>query len=338
MSTRAYDFVIDALAVGMPHPIRALLADPKRTIVLHGADYDVRSLKRAFGLELGKIFDTLIAASFLNKKQLGLKSLLETELGVAISKTEQRSDWGKRPLTENQIAYARQDTAHLIELAARLEGELAAKDRLAWMEEECDRLKKVEPSEKIFDREAWKKLKGARQLAPPQRRALEAAYLWRERTAEARDRPPFRILNNESLVKLAETIDGEGVVDVARAKRARVLPPASDDRASLLEAVAAIAAIAALPEARHEENTVGARAYAVDPVVKQRLDRLKLARVEWSKVLDLDPGFLIAQSVLERLARDPPADLEALSAISGMTRWRSVAIGDGILDALRRDG
>jgi ribonuclease D len=343
ISMRDRDLIVDPLAIGMPDPIRRLLEDPTRTHVIHGADYDVRSLKRSFDLSLGKIFDTLIAASLLNKKQLGLKGLLESELCVAISKSEQRSDWGQRPLTARQLEYARQDTMYLLPLSERLEEELAKKDRLAWLEEECELLRQRPPAPRIFEPDGWRKLKGARLLGDIGRRVLEAAYLWREKTAEAHDRPPFRILRNEALVLIAGTVERAKQVDMAALKKLRVLPK-SMDRASLQEALergleVAPAAVCGPATASTgpcaEKNASAAAGYVQDPAVRQRLDRLRLARVEWSKVLDLDPGFLIAQSVLERLAKEPPESVEALRGVRGMTRWRIVAIGHSILGVLK---
>ena len=95
------------------------------------------SLRRDFGLILGSLFDTMLAARFLGRPALGLQALAGGELGVRIEKDEQRSDWGSRPLSRQQIDYARQDTQHLLPLADRLSHELDVRGRLSWVLEEC---------------------------------------------------------------------------------------------------------------------------------------------------------------------------------------------------------
>ena len=93
LSTPDEDFLIDVLSVGMPEPLHALLEDRSRTWVLHGADFDVLSLKRDYGLVFGNLFDTMIAARFLGEPSVGLAAMLKAELDVEVSKSEQRSDW-----------------------------------------------------------------------------------------------------------------------------------------------------------------------------------------------------------------------------------------------------
>ena len=95
--------------------------------MLHGADYDVRCLKRDFGWSLPNLFDTMVAARRLGVVGLGLSALVEARFGVRLSKAHQRSDWGRRPLTPDQLAYAALDTHFLLRLRGLLLGELEAK-------------------------------------------------------------------------------------------------------------------------------------------------------------------------------------------------------------------
>src|SRR5512138_3669337 len=118
VSTRTADFVVDPLAVD-PAPLGAVLCDGRET-VLHGADYDVRCLRREWGWRLPRLFDTMAAARRLGRTGLGLSALVEAQFGVRLSKAFQRSDWGHRPLTRQQIAYAALDTRYLAPLHALL--------------------------------------------------------------------------------------------------------------------------------------------------------------------------------------------------------------------------
>ena len=120
LSTRAQDWVVDPLAVDV-RPLGQVLCDGRDT-VLHGADYDVRCLKREYGWRLPRLFDTMAAARRLGRPGLGLSALVEAHFGVRLSKTFQRSDWGRRPLSRDQLAYASLDTRYLLPLYDLLAG------------------------------------------------------------------------------------------------------------------------------------------------------------------------------------------------------------------------
>ena len=160
-----------------------------RPLVIHAADADVRNLKRDFGLKLGRIFDTSLAARILGFEKTGLKDLLHQELGVVIDKGEQRSDWGKRPLSSSQLLYARKDVQHLLALADSLKAKLQQVDRFSWLEEECLWVRDREPTTRVFDQEGWRKVKIAKELDPTGRRVLHAAWTWREKEAQTLGHP-----------------------------------------------------------------------------------------------------------------------------------------------------
>src|SRR5262249_11877569 len=156
------------------------LADPGVVKVLHGADYDVTTLKRDFGFRFGGLFDTMIAARFLGRPQIGLQALAQAELGVTLSKESQRDDWSRRPLTSQQEAHALADVTHLLALHARLAGELRDLGRLDWVQEESDAVAALEPARRGRDAEAYLKIKGARRLSRRQQAVLREVHAWRE--------------------------------------------------------------------------------------------------------------------------------------------------------------
>ena len=201
VSTRTADFVLDPLAVD-PAPLGDVLCDGRET-VLHGADYDVRCLRREWGWRLPRLFDTMAAARRLGHEGLGLSALVERHFGVRLSKAFQRADWGRRPIARDLLAYAGLDTHYLLPIYDLLSQELAAKGLAEEARKEFDRIASVEPREKVFDPEGWRRLKGARELDAPGKVTLRALWIAREDRARADDRPPFKVLAEQAMLELA---------------------------------------------------------------------------------------------------------------------------------------
>lgn len=201
ISTPAGDWILDPLAVDV-RGLGEVLCDGRET-VLHGADYDVRCLRREYGWQFPHLFDTMAAARRLGRAALGLSALVEAQFGVRLSKAFQRSDWGHRPLTPEQLAYAALDTHFLLPLHARLAAELQERGTLDDARGEFKRIAAAEFRERIFDPEGYRKLKGARELDAEGRRILRALYLAREDRARAADRPPFKVLGEQAMLDLA---------------------------------------------------------------------------------------------------------------------------------------
>ena len=333
LSTEDEDFIYDPLQDGLVDALRTVLSDERRMLVLHGADYDVRTLKHSFELTLGTVFDTALAAQFLGMRNTGLKTLLETEFGVVIDKGEQRSDWGQRPLTDAQVAYARQDTMHLLPLAALMEDRLRDIDRLEWLREECVLLRDRPPVEKTFDPESWRRVKGASELTGKGRRAIAAAFIWREDVARASDKPPFRIVRNDQLMRLAKAIDRQGAKVLARLKRLEFLPKGIDRYA--LGRALATGLEGPDPGERRRPSPSGTPRTPHSPESKERLARLREGRAAWAQELGLDPGFLVSSALLDQVARSAPTNMDQLASVTGMTSWRIAAVGAQIMEALR---
>jgi ribonuclease D len=201
VSTRSADYVVDPLAVD-PAPLGAVLCDGRET-VLHGADYDVRCLRREWGWQLPRLFDTMAAARRLGRTGLGLSALVEHQFGVRLSKSFQRADWGRRPLSREELTYAALDTHFLLPIHDVLTAELAARGAADEARREFDRIAAAEFRERVFDPEGWRRLKGARELDAPGRAILRALWLAREERARADDRPPFKVLAEQAMLELA---------------------------------------------------------------------------------------------------------------------------------------
>ncbi len=201
ISTPSDDYVVDPLAVDV-RPLGQVLCDG-RELVLHGADYDVRCLRREYGWRFPRLFDTMAAARRLGQAGLGLSAVVEAHFGVKLSKAFQRSDWGRRPLTPEQLGYAALDTHYLLPLHARLSAELTTRGALEPARQEFARIAAAEPRERVFDPEGYRRIKGMRELDASGVRILRALYLAREERARAADRPPFKVLGDHTMLELA---------------------------------------------------------------------------------------------------------------------------------------
>jgi len=333
ISTPGTDLLVDPLSVGLPASLRALLEDPARLWVLHGGDFDVLSLNRDFDLKFGRLFDSMFAARFLGLPGFGLAAVLESELGVTIKKTSQRSDWGRRPLTKEQIDYAREDTAHLLPLVEVLRVKLRDIGRLHWVEEECELLRHRVPTPKVFDPDGWWKIKGVKSLGEPGRRAARAAYLWRDRLADRKNRAPFRVLGNDAILAAANAVDRDGPEVLDRLDRIRGIPKRFDTRGlatSIREGLATTDPIDRRPKGKNDRP----RKLQLDANGKTRLNAVKKVRDSSASELMLDPGLLLPTALAEAIACDHPRDVTALSAVKGMTSWRIEALATPLLEAL----
>jgi ribonuclease D len=188
---------------GFDHgPLAEVVADPEIEVVVHAGGQDVAILRRAWGIQPRNLFDTQIAAGFAgHSAQAGYGNLLSRVTGVRLSKSAGFTRWDRRPLTPEQIDYARSDVEDLLALADSLEERLDSSGRLEWAREECRRLEDI--SDERDPDEAWRRLPRVAQLRPRARTVAKEVAAWRERTAAAENRPVGSILSDVALVELA---------------------------------------------------------------------------------------------------------------------------------------
>jgi ribonuclease D len=207
ISISGRDYIIDPLALPTLDGLGELMADPAVEKIFHAAEYDLLGLKRDFGYTFTHLFDTMLAARILGWKKVGLASILKREFGVQVNKRYQRANWGRRPLSPEQIVYARQDTHYLIPIRDKLERELKEADRVTEAVESFSQIAAVTPTSRTFDPDSfWQLLNGRYQLVPQQQAVLRELYLFREREAQRRNLPPFKIMSNLTLIELAEAL------------------------------------------------------------------------------------------------------------------------------------
>jgi ribonuclease D len=322
-------FFLDTLVLFDLEPLRRIFAEPTTVKVFHSGDNDVVYLKRRFSLAFAGLSDTMLAARFLGVRELGLERLLLKYLGVQPVRSQQKTDWARRPLTAAQEHYAAEDVRHLIALRERLLADLRTIGREGWLEEECEALAALPVPERPSDEDGYRRIRGASRLPPRGLAVLRALYLQREAWARAEHRPPFKVLSPETLVALAERQPAEP----AALAGVPGLSPRLVERygEGLLAAVVRglTERLPELPRGPRPQRPV------VTPASRQRAEALRKWRAEAAEGSGLDPGVLLPQRLIDALALDPPADLAGLWAVPGLRRWRVDAFGRAILAALR---
>jgi len=195
--------LIDALDGVDVSPVAQLLADRSIEVVLHAGRQDVAILRRSWQTEFTNVFDTQLAAGFVGASaQTGYGNLLGTMLGRRVGKTASYTRWDARPLTAEQLSYAAEDVAHLLQLADEVQRRLRETGRDAWAREECRRLESATDERDPYS--AWERLPRVGQLDPRSRAVARELAAWRERSAAEEDRPVGSVLADPALVELAK--------------------------------------------------------------------------------------------------------------------------------------
>ncbi|ACM18784.2 ribonuclease D, putative [Geotalea daltonii FRC-32] len=320
--------LIDPLAPVDLSPLAPVLADRGIRKVFHGADYDMRSLYRDFGLEVCNMFDTMIACQFLGEKEVGLAAALKKRFGVELNKKYQKADWSKRPFSAEMIEYAKMDTALLIRLYLQLEEELRAKGRLEWVEEESELVSCVRAASRDHE-PLFIRFKGAAKLKPRALAVLEELLRMRDEKARKKDVPPFRILGNEPLRELAE-LQPRTLADL------NGIPGLTQKLIETFgrEILKVVAKGAAIPVARLPHFPSTARMIR-DRDQEARLKRLKEWREAKAVELGLGVGIIANNSLLEALADTAPSSPEALAEIPFIKCWQRKEFAAELLDIIQ---
>ena len=201
ISTVAGDRLIDPLARLNLDPLLDALSGHE--LIMHGADYDLRLLRKHHEFVPGAIFDTMLAARLLGVRRFGLGDLVEHYLSVKLEKGPQKANWALRPLTPRMELYARNDTHYLKPLSDHLKSELQASGRLAWQQESCVQLIADSTRNEPADLDAVWRVKGSHMLERPGLAVLRELWRWREAEAVAANKPPFFVMNHDALVGIA---------------------------------------------------------------------------------------------------------------------------------------
>ncbi|MEO8579753.1 MAG: ribonuclease D [Gemmatimonadales bacterium] len=327
VSTRDRSAIIDPLPIGSPAKLGDLLVAKDVEVVFHDADYDLRLLHQDYGWHVTSIFDTRVASQLLGIKSFGLAALLGQFFDVKLDKKHQRADWSMRPLTQDMLEYAAQDTRYLLQLKDQMKSELQRRGRWHWAEEEFARLEgtRWEAEESM---EGFLRLKGARDLTRRELAVLREVANWRDTVAAQLDRATFRVMGNEVLLELSRLAPRS----VSELSAIKGMPKGMIERAGP-DIIAGIRRGMEAPEAELPKFPRGLR-WNKDRDFDEKVARLKSVRDAAAARLDLDPGVLCSREKLENVARSGAKSVDDLAKVPDLRRWQIEEMGEGFISAL----
>jgi ribonuclease D len=327
-STPAADYLVDTIALADLSSLAPIFASPDIQKIFHAAEYDITCLGRDYGFTFANLFDTMSAARTLGWPQVGLAAILDARFGVTLNKAHQKADWARRPLTAEQIDYARHDTHYLLALRDLQAEALRTAGHWEEAQEEFARLARLPAGVMPAgpDPLGFWRVKGAYDLTPAQAAVLQAVHAFREAEATRLDRPPFKVMDEATLLALAREAPGS-LDDLRRTVR---MPPPQVQRygKGLLQAIASgLQATPLRPPimAREPDD------------VRDRHDRLRAWRKQRAQARGVESDVILPKSTLLDLARRPPSTLTDLEDIADFGPWRRKTYGAEILALLATD-
>ena len=320
------DYLIDPLALANVAPLGELIGDPAVEIILHAAENDILILQRDFHFQFHTIFDTQLAARIMGWSRIGLAALLHEYFGVKSDKRMQRTDWGRRPLTEQQIHYAQMDTHYLLTLRAQMITALKEANRWEEAQEAFSMLRLLDYHEREQTPRTFWQMRNVRLVPKEALAVLEALWNWREEEAQRRDRPPFKIATDQALIALAtaqpkeqQTLDTLPGLGPQQAKRygAAILAAISDGQTNETPEP---------PGNAHQES--------IDKSIQHRYDALRQWRTIVAKKRGVAPDIVFSNNILMTIAQRMPQTEAEILEIPEIGPWKAKTYGTALLAAL----
>lgn len=318
------DFLVDPFALEDLSSLAPLFSSPKIEKIFHAAEYDIIMLDQDFGFAFSNLFDTMVAARILGWKAVGLGSILRDQFGIQVEKKYQRADWGKRPLPQDMLVYAQLDTHYLIQLQERIKFELEKTDRWPLAEEDFKRACHVHSGHQERNGADCWRINGVRDLEPQKRAVLQEICKYRDQMARSLDRPLFKVINNNTLLNIAEACplsmrelkDVKGISH----KQARWLGR------GIISAVHTGLKAEKTPKMPRKPRP--SDAYLL------RVDKLRQWRKNQGRTMGVESDVVLPKNILYQIAEENPQSSVQLAKILEPVPWRHEKFGEQIFGLL----
>ena len=325
ISIPSADYLIDPLALSDLGRLAPLLEDPGIEKVFHAVEYDLICLKRDFGIRVSRLFDTRLAARMLGRAKTGLGDLLAEEFSAHLDKRFQRANWGARPLPPDLLDYARMDTHYLLPLRDRLHDTLITAGLWAEASELFLYYAGLQDREQEVEQEGFWRIANSRRLPPVKAGVLRELYLLRERLAREWDRPPFKVIVDETLLAIAQAMPKD-LPDL------RALPGVTDHLVRRL----GNPILGAVDLGRQSPPPPRPASTHADQETISRYERLREWRKRAARKRLVDSDVILPREILWLIARQAPRDLQPLRDLMSPLDHRFQAYGREIMEVLQQ--
>jgi len=287
---KEHSVLIDPLALEHLDPLQKYVSGA--TVWMHGADYDMTMLKREFGELPEHVYDTQIGARLLGVRKFGLGNLVEHYFDVVLSKSSQKADWGKRPLSEKMVDYALNDVRYLLPMSEMIMTGLKETGRYEWFIESCEWAKA-----KVLERddekgEPWR-IQGSGKLDRRGLNRLKFLWHWRDAEAEQWDRPSFMVVTNRQLIEWTGKLGSGNRIDLPGHYRS--------DRRKRFDAM--LKEEESSREEDYPEKIRGLRRRR-DKDFDGKVNELMAQRNKLAEELDIDGSLVASRAMIEAYAAD----------------------------------
>ncbi len=331
LSVSGRHYIVDPLADMSLTGFFEVLSE--KELIIHAADYDLRMLKKTFGFRpKAPVFDTMVAAQVLGYEKIGLAALVEKFFAIVLSKTGQKSDWSRRPLTQAQLVYASDDTKYLETIANLMTEQLQKLGRLEWHRECCERVVNTSGlPPRNEDKDPWR-VKGSSKLSPQELAYVRELWKWRDEEARQKDRPPFMTMLNEDLVTLAQWLVQNPKVPFFNGPI--FLKRISGDKLERLEK--AVQTASGIPSSQWPQPLK--REWSEERPTHGRLEPLLDACKALAQELKIEACFLASRACLTGVAQNTPRSVEEVMEAGGLMRWQAELLMPAIQRGLSKKG
>lgn len=321
-STSKTDYLLDPLVLKDLSILAPIFSNPRIEKVFHAAEYDLICLRRDFGFSFVNLFDTMQAARVLGYPAVGLDRLLGDKFKIKMDKRHQKANWAARPLTKDQIHYARLDTHYLFDLRDALEQELREKQRLEYALEDFNRACVMEEQKQRPNGESWERFSGRKDISLRELTVISQLCKWRDKEAAKLNRPPYKVVMDDVFVALAKN-PPEQKVDLSAAGLSEKQIKLWGDQ--VLSAIR-LGVKAPLVERKQLERK--------NDAVLRRLEKLKAWRKSIGMEMQVESDIILPKPYLGLLSENPPKTLDELRDLMKETPSRVDRFGAEILMVL----
>lgn len=320
-STHA-DYLIDPLVLRDLSVLGPIFSTPGIEKIFHASEYDLVCLRRDFGFSFANLFDTMHAARVLGYPAVGLDRLLKDKFNIQTDKRHQKANWAARPLTKEQIHYARLDTHYLFDLRDVLEKELVEKERLEFAKEDFTRACMFNDHKQKNNGEAWERFSSRKDLSLRELTILAHLCKWRDVEAERLNRPVYKVIMDDTLVIMSKN-PPQHKVDLSAL--------GMSERQIHLWGNAVLAAVCegmSAPLVQRKQVETPSDAYL------RRMEKLKLWRKKIGLEIGVESDVILPKPYVAAIAEKPPKSLDELASLMKETPSRVEKYGLQILRVL----